>query len=277
MRRSIATWPAIDTTTPLAATSLGVARPASRTASRTASRSGGTHRSCSSSASGSGNVSATGPGPYTGPTGTPRISVVTGRDCSSQRWPSVPTAHSTSCGPPKTCATCLDRATRRRRSVAGSWGPSPRVNSTTLALPSRRYREPSTSPLTRGSGPPSTADTVHRSVRPVTGSTPNSTPPCRGSISGWTRTAIGVPATPARVPRVEDGLHGIDEGGEPRHADDRVELARHRGARRVLQHRRAASDQGLLVATGELEGASQRRVLPPLRRVGIDGRRERRS
>ena len=124
--------------------------------------------------------------------------MVTGRDCSSQRWPSVPTAHSTSCGPPKTCATCLDRATRRRRSVAGSWGPSPRVNSTTLAFPSRRYREPSTSPLTRGSGPPSTADTVHRSVRPVTGSTPNSTPPCRGSISGWTRTAIGVPATPAR-------------------------------------------------------------------------------
>ena len=78
------------------------------------------------------------------------------------------------------------------------------------------------------------------------------------------------------LPRVEDGLHGISEGGEPRHADDRVELPRHRGARRVLQHRRAARDQGLLVATGELEGASQRRVLPPLRRIGIDGRRERR-
>ena len=33
--------------------------------------------------------------------GTPRISVVTGRDWRSQRWPSMAIAHSTSCGPPK--------------------------------------------------------------------------------------------------------------------------------------------------------------------------------
>ena len=176
-RRSMATWPPTDTMTSLAATSLGVTMPARRTASRTAARSGGTQRSCSSSASGSGKVSATGPGPYTGPTGTPRISVVTGRDCRSQRWPSTPTAHSTSCGPPKTRSTSTDSATSCRRIAAGSAGPSPWVKSIRAPLVSRTYREPSTSPLTRGSGPPSTADTVLRSVRPVTGSTPKSTPP----------------------------------------------------------------------------------------------------
>lgn len=41
------------------------------------------------------------------------------------------------------------------------------------------------------SGPPRTALTSIRSVRPATGSAPNSTPPTRALIIGWTSTAMG--------------------------------------------------------------------------------------
>ncbi len=107
-------------------------------------------------------------------------------------------AHSTSWGRPKARATSADRATSPTRSDGGSEGPSLASKSSTLPCVSSRYREPSTSPLTSGSGPPRTADTTRRSLRPLTGSTPNMTPPNRGSMSGWTSTAIGESVAPAR-------------------------------------------------------------------------------
>jgi hypothetical protein len=73
------------------------------------------------------------------------------------------------------------------------------ANSSTFAFAaSSRYRDPSTSPLTSGSGPPRTALTTRRSARPLTGSQPNITPPYAGSINGWTSTAMGWSAAPAR-------------------------------------------------------------------------------
>jgi hypothetical protein len=114
----------MDTTTSLAWTSLRVAAPAKSTASRTACCSGGTQRSRSSSVSGSGKVSATGPGPYTGPRGTPRTSVVTGRDWNSHSVSSRPIAHSTSCGPPNVAATSVASPTRVRSRERDRRGPS---------------------------------------------------------------------------------------------------------------------------------------------------------
>jgi len=134
----MATCPSMAITISLASTSLRVAVAASSTASRTASRSGGTHRSRSSSVSGSGKVSATGPGPYTGPRGTPRTSVVTGRACSSHHVPSRPMAHSTSCGPPKVASTSAASRTSAPSRDRDSRGPSPTVDSCTVAPGSSR-------------------------------------------------------------------------------------------------------------------------------------------
>lgn len=154
-------------------------------------------------ARGSGNVSATGPGPKIGPDGTPRASVVTGLDCSSHNCPVLPMAHSTSWGAPKTSAAASASSTRERMAWSSRIVPASSSRSRTAPRGSRRYREPATSPLTSGSGPPSTAVITRRPVRPDTGSTPKRTPPQRGSMSGWTRTAIGSvpPPTPARESR----------------------------------------------------------------------------
>ena len=167
--------------------------PAIRNASRRPSRSGSTHRSTSSGRSGSPNVSATGPGPNTGPVARASSpTAVIGRLCSSTSAPLVSIAHSMSCGPPNVSAvrraslTSLRRV-RRDRSSAGTSSPAscsrPRTESVSWT--------PSICPLTSRSGPPGTAATTRRSVRPVTGSAPNSTPPHDGWRNGCTSTAIG--------------------------------------------------------------------------------------
>lgn len=70
-------------------------------AATTPRRSGPIHISTSSGPSGSGNVSATGPGPSTGPDATAHApTAVTGRLCSRNRRPAPSNAHSTSCGRP---------------------------------------------------------------------------------------------------------------------------------------------------------------------------------
>ena len=97
-----------------------------------------------------------------------------------------------------------------------SRGPSLASNSRTFTLDaSSTYLEPSTSPLTSGSGPPRTAVTTLRSVRPDTGSIPNITPPNRGSISGWTRTAIGWSAAPARCRESSTGVTAATNASKP--------------------------------------------------------------
>ena len=172
---------------------------------------------------------------------------MTGRDCRSHIRPSMAIAHSTSCGPPNAPATSADKpdeapqiagATARARRRARSRAPSRRCRAGSAS--------PSTSPLTSGSGPPSTADTTRRSLRPVTGSTPNNTPPYRGSINGCTSTAMGDPATPACTSRVEHRLHRGDERVEASDADHRIEPAGHRGGRGVFDHRRAPRHQPTL-------------------------------
>jgi hypothetical protein len=80
---------------------------------------------------------------------------------------------------------------------------------------SSTYREPSTSPLTRGSGPPRTAVTIRRSVRPDTGSMPNITPPNLGSIRGWTSTAIGRSAAPARPRESSTAATAVTNSSKP--------------------------------------------------------------
>src|SRR5215510_8880011 len=128
----------------------------------------------------------------------PRTSVVTGRDWSSHSTSSRPMAHSTSCGPPKVAATSPASLARARSRGRASRGPSLAVKDSDAPSGSSRYREPSTSPDTSGSGPPRTAVTTRRSDRPDTGSTPNMTPPTSGSSSGWTSTAMGWSSAPAR-------------------------------------------------------------------------------
>ena len=86
-------------------------------------------------------------------------------------------------------------ATREPTAAAARpWGATAPVTCPSAAVCRRvssTKRDPSTSPLTNGSGPPTTAETTRRSLRPVTGSTPNRTPPNAGSINGCTSTAIG--------------------------------------------------------------------------------------
>ena len=112
-------------------------------------------------------------------------------------------------------------------------------------------RRPRRSPAARGRRV--TALTTRRSVRPVTGSMPNITPPYAGSISGWTSTAIGWSAAPARCRESSTAVTASTNASKPRDADDRLELAGHRRRRHVLDHRRAAGDQRLLVAARPLE------------------------
>jgi hypothetical protein len=84
----------------------------SSSTSRSASRSGPSHSSCSSGRSGSGNVSATGPGPNTGPVARAEA-VVIGLLWSRSMRSAPSTAHSMSCGPPK-----IDSARRASRTSA---------------------------------------------------------------------------------------------------------------------------------------------------------------
>ena len=168
-----------------------------------------------------------------------------------------------------------------RRAAAGRPPPAAgrrwRRTRATLAFDgSSTYREPSTSPLTSGSGPPRTALTTRRSVRPVTGSMPNITPPYAGSISGWTSTAIGCSAAPARFRESSTAVTAVDEGVEAADPDDRLELTGHRRRRHVLDHGGAASDQRLLVATGPLEGLAHGGCAGHVG-AGIDGVGERRG
>jgi hypothetical protein len=157
------------------------------------SRIGANHRSASSGLSGSGNVSASGPVPSTGPLGLP-VTVVIGRLCSSHRLPSWSIAHSMSCGPPKAAAACLANRASERSAPDGMLGaPSAGSASTTRPLGDRVAVQPSSRPLTSRSGPPSQADSSSRSVRPLMGSAPKSTPPQRGESWGCTRTAMGAP------------------------------------------------------------------------------------
>ena len=134
----------------------------------------------------------------------------------------------------------------RARRAAGSaarleLGAVVRVELEHLAVGrSSTYREPSTSPLTSGSGPPCTAVTTRRSLRPVTGSMPNMTPPKRRLDQRLHEHRDRAVRRAGTVARRE---HLLDRGGErveAADADDRVELAGHRRVRRVLDDRRAA-------------------------------------
>ena len=110
----------------------------------------------------------------------------------------------------------VESSTSRRRSAGSSGGPSLASNSSDLGVRrSSTYREPSTSPLTSGSGPPRTALTTRRSVRPVTGSMPNITPPYAGSMSGWTSTAIGWSAAPARSAESSTAVTAATNASKP--------------------------------------------------------------
>ena len=169
--------------------------PVMASASRSPSRSGASQRSASSVRSGAPNVSATGPGPNTGPLARASSpTAVIGRLWSSTTRPSTSIAHSTSCGPPNVAAARRASVTRRRRVRRARSAPGTSaagVASRPLVVSVRCT--PSTSPLTSRSGPPGTAATTSRSRRPVTGSAPNRTPPQAGSRNGWTSTAIGAP------------------------------------------------------------------------------------
>ena len=195
--RSATAQPSMSRTTGRRRSARLDAVPVSSSACSRPSLSGASHRSDSRVLSGSGNVSARGPVPRTGPPGRP-VGVVMGRLCNSHTVPSSSTAHSMSCGAPN---AALARAASRAsaRSVArprGSAAP-PRC-SRTRPRGDRTAVHPSSRPLTRRSGPPSTAARRNRSVRPVTGSAAKSTPPKRGASCGWTSTAMRAPTTSAR-------------------------------------------------------------------------------
>ena len=123
--RSAATRPpAVVTTGDVASRRLG-AVPARVRAARRPSRSGATHRSSSRADRTSGKVSATGPGPRTGP--VPRsvlAAAVMGRLWSSHSRPSGPKAHSMSWGPPKTASAWRARPASWRSWVGESSPPA---------------------------------------------------------------------------------------------------------------------------------------------------------
>ena len=78
------------------------------------------------------------------------------------------------------------------------------------------------------------------------------------------------------LPRLEDRLHRGREGVEPFDADDRLELAGHRGRRHVLDDGRTARHQRLLLTSRLLErlphGRMPGHVGPGIERVGERGR-----
>ena len=162
------------------------------------SLSGASHRSDSRVPRASGKVSASGPVPSTGPPGRP-VGVVIGRLCSIHTVPSWSTAHSMSCGPSKAAVARAARAASARSVDRPRGRASPPRSSRTLPRGERTAVQPSSRPLTRRSGPPSTAARSRRSVRPDTGSAANSTPPKRGSSWGWIRTPMRAPGTSARL------------------------------------------------------------------------------
>ncbi len=187
-------------------------RRAARTRSRSPAAPGPPRDPARVAYSGSGNVSQIGPGPSTGPSGTPATVVVTGRLCRSQSAPSASTAHSMSCGPPKISAQRSARRTSRRR-IRRERGTSSGPGINALVRPRRRprsdFRSAHRSPAAPGGRVPRRSGA--RSIRPVTGSIPNMTPPTSGSTSGCTRIAIGTSVTrdrpgasrlPAQMPRL---------------------------------------------------------------------------
>ncbi len=219
------------------------APPSSRSAWRRPSRIGSSQRSSSSGASATGNVSASGPGPYTGPSTGP-WSVVIGRDCSRRNVPVVSIAHSMSWGRPARRSSCTARAASARSSA--SPGRSPASAVTTLPLRVNVAVQPSTSPLTSRSGPPATADTTIRSGRSLTGSTPKSTPPHAGTRNGCTSTAISTSSGLGRRPRRCDASTSrdrIDERVPTPDIEPRHEHARHRARLGVLLGRRRPHHQ----------------------------------
>ena len=131
------------------------------------------------------------------------------------------------------------RARPRSALADGRRVPSAPPERTSRTRPRRSSTavQPSTSPLTRASGPPATAATTRRSRRPVTGSAPKSTPPQRGSSIGWTRTAIGastMPASRAEAAEPSTAASACAEGGLVADVEHGLEHAGHRGGGAVL-------------------------------------------
>ena len=172
-----------------------------------------------------------------------------GRDCSShsarrRRSPTRRPAARRRPSPPWPTAR-TDRAGRPCRAAGRRW----RRNRGPCRWPRRARtgcRRPRRSPTL---GPPVTALTARRSVR-------RSPDRCRTSRRrGAVRSAAGrAPRSGARphrpAPRVEHRRDGVDERLEAADADHRLELAGHRRRRHVLDDRRAAGDERLVVAAG---------------------------
>ena len=74
---------------------------------------------------------------------------------------------------------------------------------------------PSTRPDTSWSGPPSTAVSSRRSVRPEMGSAPNSTPPSRGCSIGCTRTAMGAMSWPSMTAEASTSSTAARKASQP--------------------------------------------------------------
>ncbi len=212
--RSATTWPPITVTIGERASARSDFVPARRRAVATPSRRGETQRSASNGLRTPGSVSATGPGPSTGPRATAcGASVVMGRLCRS-RTRSPSTAHSMSCGPPNTAAVRAASPARARRSRRPSPG-RPVARSSRRPVGERASWMPSTRPDTSWSGPPSTAVSSRRSVRPEMGSAPNSTPPRRGCSIGWTRTAMGATSWPSMTAEASTSSTAATKASQP--------------------------------------------------------------
>ena len=174
-----------------------------------------------------------------------------------------------SCGPPNVAAarrassTSLRRV-RRARSAAGTSSPASSSRPRTVSVSCT----PSTCPLTSRSGPPGTAATTRRSVRPVTGSAPNSTPPHAGWRNGCTRTAIG-----ASPPERDHLVDGGEERLPPAHVEHRREQPGHRLRATVLDRRRRAHDERQPAGVGQrLPRVVEGRGVPAARRCRRPGR-----
>jgi hypothetical protein len=106
-----------------------------------------------------------------------------------------------SCGPPNAAAARFASWASVRSARDGiPSAPSAGSALTTRPRGDSVAVQPSSRPLTSRSGLPSQAESSSRSVRPLMGSAPKSTPPQRGESWGCTRTAMGAPVTrPARA------------------------------------------------------------------------------
>ena len=146
-----------------------------------------------------------------------------------------------------------DSSTRRRRSARVNCGPSFASNSSTLASAFEQVPRPAYLSAHELFG-----CTVHRGDDAAVGPAGNRIDPEHDATEGRLDQGLDqhcdrLVARAGAFARVEHLLHRDRERIEATNPDHRLELAGHRGVRRVLDHRRAPGDERLVVAGGPRE------------------------